>query len=152
LRSIGGILLILGAVLGVLGVIAWTRATQCRVSALAFHWDGIQLAVGRLDESVRLLNLESEEVWKLSAGGAAIRALAFGGGKDGEEVAAIDAAGTITLWHLQTCQARPLMPYVGHGVTTAAFSPDGRWLACAVGGTWITRLRHLADRWLRPGG
>jgi serine/threonine protein kinase/WD40 repeat protein len=172
-RGIGWFALVAGVVLSVLGMLNWLGVkfmTRHRVSALAFRPDGRALAVGGADGSLRLLDLGSEEVRVLVGGGhepdtpggptfkprvPAVRALACRKGKDGDEVAVLDAAGAVKLWDLTTLQqAEPILT-VGQ-VTTAAFSPDGRWLACAAGGRplvwqsawdrWVWRLRRLAGR------
>jgi WD40 repeat protein len=151
LRRIGWLTLVLGLGLGVLGGVVWVSAglrARRRVLALAFRPDGRAVAVGRADGSLRLLDLDTEEVRVLVARGygpdrpdgrtfkpraPAVRALAFRKREEGEELAVVDAAGAVHLWDLTTLQ-KPEPVQTGHRVTTAAFSPDGRWLACAAGG------------------
>jgi serine/threonine protein kinase/WD40 repeat protein len=164
LRQIGWVTLVLGLGFGVLGGVVWVAAGlrgRRRVLALAFPPDGRALAVGRADGALRLLDLSSEEVRVLVAGGyrpdspvgppfkqrvPAVRALAFRKREEGEDLAVVDGAGVVNLWDLATLQKPESVLTVGR-VTTAAFSPDGRWLACAVGGrprTW--RLLRLVGR------
>jgi serine/threonine protein kinase/WD40 repeat protein len=172
LRDLGWAALYLGLALVLLGGVVWAAArlrARRRVLALAFRSDGRVLALGRADGGLRLLDLDSEEVRVLVAGGhgsatpgdpafllraPAVRALAFRKREEGEELAVLDAAGDVTLWGPATSpQPKPVLT-VGP-VTTAAFSPDGRWLAGAAGwplvgqsawARWARRLLRLAGR------
>jgi hypothetical protein len=132
---------IIGTVLGLIVIIDWGRALMIaaeragrRVLTLAFHPNGHTLATGDAGGSLRLVDLDSEKVRLLKESGydAAVRALAFRNGKDGAEVAALDAMGVVWRWPLQTHKGYRWLETLGR-VTTAAFSPDGRWLACAAG-------------------
>jgi serine/threonine protein kinase/WD40 repeat protein len=172
-RGMGWLALVAGLVLSALSTLnrlALDFMARQRVSALAFRPDGRALAVGGANGSLRLMDLGSEEARVLVAGGhephtpdgptfpprmPAVRALAFRKGKAGDEVAVLDAAGALKLWDLTTLQRAEPIISVGP-VTAAAFSPDGRWLACAAGGRplvwqsawdrWAWRLRRLAGR------
>jgi serine/threonine protein kinase/WD40 repeat protein len=153
-RRIGWSALLLGAGLGYVAVLAWlARAWSLGPArALAFRPEGGALAVGHAAGSLRLWDLDLEEVRVLVAGTfrdgcrrPAVRALAFRQGAAGEQLAALDAAGTVKIWDLTTLQeSRPALT-VGR-VTTAAFSPDGRWLACAAGGRSLV-WRSVWGRW-----
>jgi serine/threonine-protein kinase len=109
------------------------RMPERPVLVLAFRPDSRALAVGRADGSLRLVDLDSEEVRTLDPGGdkrrsPAVRALACCQGRGGEKLAVLDAAGAVRLWDLTTPQ-KPEPILTVKQVTTAAFSPDGRWLA-----------------------
>jgi serine/threonine protein kinase/WD40 repeat protein len=139
-------------------VLAWVRGlpkARRRALALAFRPDGRALAAGRADGSVRLWDLETEEMRVLAgargptAARPAVVALAFRPGQDGDEVAVIDWAGEVKLWGAPTGQEpEPLFPTPGQ-VRAAAFSPNGRWLACAAGGPLRVWLWDLSSG--RPG-
>jgi hypothetical protein len=172
LRNLGWVTLYLGLGLGGLGGVVWAAArlrARRRVLTLAFRPDGRVLALGRADGGLRLLDLDSEELRVLVAGGhgsatpgdpafllraPAVRALAFRKREEGEELAVLDAAGDVTLWGPATSpQPKPVLT-VGR-VATAAFSPDGRWLACAASGwplVWQSTWTRWAWRLLRLVG
>jgi serine/threonine protein kinase/WD40 repeat protein len=172
LRRIGWVAVYLGLGLGGLGGLVWVAASlkaRRRVLALAFRPDGRALALGRADGSLRLLDLDSEEVRVLVTGGygpgrpdglpfkprvPAVHALAFRKRAEGEELAVLDAAGDVTLWGPETSQQPKPVLTVGR-VTTAAFSSDGRWLAGAAGGwplVWQSTWARRAWRLLRLAG
>jgi serine/threonine protein kinase/WD40 repeat protein len=120
------------------------RMPKRPVPVLAFRPDGRALAVGRGDGSLCLVDLDSEEMRVLDPGGSeparpAVRALAFRRGKDGEKLAVLDAAGAVRLWDLTTPR-KPEPILAVKRVTTAAFSPDGRWLAA------LLRLHPLRQK------
>jgi serine/threonine protein kinase len=173
LRNLGWVALYPGLGLAVLCGVVWILArlrARPRVLAMAFRPDGRALALGRADGGLRLLDLNSEEVRVLVAGGfrpytpgelpfqlraPAVRALAFRKREEGEELAVLDAPGDVTLWGPTTSQQPRTVLTVGR-TTAAAFSPDGRWLAGAAGGwsvvwqaawgRWAWRLLRLAGR------
>jgi WD40 repeat protein len=103
-------------------------------SALAFHPDGQQLALGYGDGSVVLTNYQTGAVVKSLAGAAEpIRRLAFSG--DGARLAAVVGGDTqpgIQVWDLASGQPIGVQPDLGtcsDAVTDLALSQDGRTLA-----------------------
>jgi len=127
------------------------RGHAAPVTAVAFSADGTQIASGSVNGAIRLWDarlLVAER--ELLAHDGAVTALAFRPGDATLASGSLD--GTVRTW--SRTLAGSLADITGaRGITAAAFSPDGRWLALAPQGAgtiefWnprsVTRHRVLA--------
>ncbi len=100
------------------------------VTPVAFSPDDKILAIGCIDNSIRLCSVEDGSlIRKLEGHSGEIRSLAFS--KDGKKLASGSVDNLIKLWTIKTGEViLPVMEHTGR-VNSLAFSPNGRMLASA---------------------
>jgi WD40 repeat protein len=114
------------------------------VSCLAYSCDGLTLATGHDDGTVRLWDADTGRQRAILTGHAArVRALAFA--PHGRQLASGDAAGDIKLWHLPANRQQTTLDGHEGSVTCLAYSPDGATLVSG-GADRLVRL------WYAEGG
>jgi WD40 repeat protein len=108
------------------------------LTTVAFSIDGAHIASGAANGAVRLWDARTLMAEReLLAHDGAVTALAFR--PDNETLASGSHDGTVRIW--SRTQAGPLAELAGiRGMTAAAFSPDGRWLAIAPQGAGTIEL------------
>ncbi len=108
------------------------------LTTVAFSSDGAHIASGAANGAVRLWDARTLTAQReLLAHDGAVTALAFR--PDDETLASGSHDGTVRIW--SRTQAGPLAELAGiRGMTAAAFSPDGRWLAIAPQGAGTIEL------------
>jgi WD40 repeat protein len=100
------------------------------VNSLAFSHDGTTLAIGDIDGTIALINVEAKSVIATvhDPGGKGVESVAFS--PDDAVLAVADANGSTYLWRVATRKIfATLINPGGRGVTSVAFSPDGKILA-----------------------
>lgn len=98
------------------------------VNSVAFAPDGVTLATGSDDKTIKLWNLPTgKEIYTLKGHTQWIWTVAFS--PDGVTLASGSADKTIKLWNLATGKEIRTLKQHSQGVTSVAFSPDGRFLA-----------------------
>jgi serine/threonine protein kinase/WD40 repeat protein len=168
LRWLGWLALVPAVLLGLLVFLVQLRLPR-RVLALAFRADGRALATGSADGSLRLWDLDAEQVRVLAGtkrpltmnpttgvpsqpGRSAVFALAFRRGEGGEELAVMDHAGVLEFWDLEAGREPESHLCPPGRLTAAAFSTDGRWLAYVAGDRplrpWQSFLHGFGLSWL----
>jgi WD40 repeat protein len=111
-------------------------------SSIALSPDGVLLAAGSANNSVRIWSIADGSVQRTLAGHeAAVEAVAFSG--DGSLLASADAHGVIRVW--KAASGSPVRTLTGSAkwVDALAFSPDGHLLASG-GGDHTVRVWDLA--------
>ena len=124
------------------------NAVQALASEPTGHW----LVSGGADQTVKLWNLETQELRRTYRHHSDfISALAISG--DGAMIAAASLDGAIRLW--STTSSRQVRPVTSHKarVTSVAFSPDGEFLASAAedGSVRVRGLKHARVYWTMSG-
>ncbi len=104
------------------------------VTGVAFSPDGQTLATASEDTTVKLWNLQGEELQTFEGHSDWVTSVAFS--PDGQTLATASGDTTVKLWNLQ---GEELQTLKGHSnwVTSVAFSPDGQTLATASGDTTV---------------
>jgi WD40 repeat protein len=98
------------------------------VNCLAYSRDGLTLATGHDDGTVRLWDADTgRQLAVLTGHTAPVRTLAFAA--HGRQLASGDAAGDIKLWHLPANRLQTTLDGHEGPVTCLAYSPDGANLA-----------------------
>ncbi|OUL29163.1 serine/threonine-protein kinase [Nostoc sp. 106C] len=100
------------------------------VNSVAFANDGVTLASGSDDNTIKLWNLVTKkEIRTLKGHSRWIWTVAFS--PDGKTLASGSADKTIKLWNIST--GKEILTLKGHtdGISAVAFSPDGKTLASA---------------------
>jgi WD40 repeat protein len=93
----------------------------------ALSADGTALAVGGLDESIRLYDTASGEMIGACLGHKqAVNSLAFS--PDGKTLASASDDSTLKLWNVATQQELLTVRRLGGALRALTFSPDGQWL------------------------
>ncbi|AFY33556.1 serine/threonine-protein kinase [Calothrix sp. PCC 7507] len=98
------------------------------VNSVAFAPDGITLASGSDDRTIKLWNLATvKQIRTLTGHSRWVWAIAFS--PDGKTLASGSADKTIKLWNIAT--GKEIRTLVGHsqGIASVTFSPDGKTLA-----------------------
>jgi WD40 repeat protein len=130
---------------GTLVSVTWNHVTQwsiangkqvgafdhpARVTSAAFSPDGVLLATGSDDSTVRVWSLGSRRLpAEFACGAGAIVSIAFS--RDGKTIAAGTYEGPIQLWNAAAGQQSATLRGHISFVASVAFSPDGRTLASA---------------------
>ncbi|MEO1763805.1 MAG: WD40 repeat domain-containing protein, partial [Cyanobacteria bacterium J06629_18] len=98
------------------------------VTSVAFSPDGKTIASASRDNTVKLWNLQGQEIKTLSGHDDRVTSVAFS--PDGNTIATASGDNTVKLWNLQGQEIQTLS---GHGdaVYSVAFSPDGNTIASA---------------------
>jgi len=116
------------------------RGHAAPVTAVAFSADGTQIASGSVNGAIRLWDARTLVAEReLLAHDGAVTALAFRPGDATLASGSLD--GTVRTW--SRTLAGSLADITGdRGITAAAFSPDGRWLAIAPQGAGTIEVWH----------
>ena len=105
--------------------VLWSHTGQ--VKALAFTPDGRQLATGGADRSVRLWDMRGQpQKFRPNVEGG-LRRGQFS--NDGTAFATISSAGAAHFWQLADASRFPHYTIEGQGLTSIAFSPNGKLIA-----------------------
>ncbi|MDZ8050906.1 MAG: protein kinase domain-containing protein [Aulosira sp. ZfuVER01] len=100
------------------------------VNSVAFAADGVTLASGSDDNTIKLWNLGTQkEIRTLKGHSQWIWTVAFS--PDGKTLASGSADKTIKLWNVSTGKEIRTLKEHTDGITAIAFSPDGKTLASA---------------------
>ncbi|MEQ9237690.1 TIR domain-containing protein [Coleofasciculus sp. E2-BRE-01] len=101
---------------------------QDDIHSLTFSPDGKMIASGSADNTIKLWNLQGQELHTLKGHKDWVISLAFS--PNGKMIASASWDRTAKLWNLQ---GELLYTFKGHqeGVTSIAFSPDGKMIASA---------------------
>ncbi|MEA5477179.1 WD40 repeat domain-containing protein [Pseudanabaena galeata UHCC 0370] len=96
------------------------------VKSVTFSPDGKTIASGSYDKSIKLWNLDGEELLTLTGHINEVNSVAFS--PDGKTIASGSYDNSIKLWNLD---GKELLTLTGHnnGVLSVAFSPDGKTIA-----------------------
>ncbi|WP_026100101.1 serine/threonine-protein kinase [Fortiea contorta] len=98
------------------------------VNSVAFAPDGVTLASGSDDKTIKLWNLaNNQEIRTLKGHSQWIWTVAFS--PDGQTLASGSADKTIKLWNVSSGKEIRTLAGNGDGITSVAFSPDGKILA-----------------------
>ena len=117
------------------------------VLSIAFHPNGLMLASGGNDQTVRLWDVTTGHLQKTLRGHTGhIRAVAFS--SDGRTLASSGDEGTVRLWNTATGSPRHFL--YGGNAHSVAFSPDGRILASSGGEDGTIQLWDIDERTLLP--
>jgi WD40 repeat protein len=111
-------------------VSTFAASSQYSISALALSNDGLRLACGVRDGTVRIWDVGVDTPrWTLRTSDAWTKSLAFSA--DGKFVAAGDWLGTLRVWDLETdgTKVREQDAHGGAPIASLAFRPDGGQLA-----------------------
>jgi serine/threonine protein kinase len=106
----------------------FTQPTSAK--AAVFSPDGLKLATGDRNSTVRVWDLEAQIPSELFGHRGTVHALAYS--PDGKRLASAGSDGTVKVWNLEDLSAKPL-PLTEHkgAVYAVTFSPDGSKLATA---------------------
>ncbi|BAY87949.1 WD-40 repeat protein (plasmid) [Calothrix parasitica NIES-267] len=98
------------------------------VNSVAFSPEGNTIATASDDNTVKLWNLQGEEIKTLTGHNSAVNSVAFS--PDGNTIATASDDNTVKLWNFQGEEIKTL---TGHDseVYSVAFSPDGNTIATA---------------------
>ncbi|HEX2490198.1 MAG TPA: WD40 repeat domain-containing protein, partial [Blastocatellia bacterium] len=122
-----------------------------KVDAMAFSPDGLYIATGGVDKTIKIWDVaEGRELRTLAGHTGGVKAVAFSPGspavsQDRSLIASGGNDGRIILW--ETASGKEVAAFAAHAsaVTSIAFSRDGRWLASG-GADFKVKLWNLATR------
>jgi WD40 repeat protein len=107
-----------------------TDPSSTIVNSVTFSPDGTTLAIGDVDGTIALVNMDTRSVIATlqDPGGKGVKSVAFS--PDGAILAAADANGSTYLWNVATRKVITTLADPGSkGITSLAFSPNGKILA-----------------------
>jgi WD40 repeat protein len=114
------------------------------VMCVAFSPDGRTFVTGSKDRTLRLWNTATGAALRIFQHPAAVLTSAFS--PDGELVLTGSEDGVTRFWHVLSGELLGQVANLSHAVPGAALSPDGRWLAVAVGDGKLIQLRQAPSR------
>ncbi|WP_449416219.1 serine/threonine protein kinase [Phormidium nigroviride] len=112
------------------------------VNSIAISPDGLILASGSWDRTIKLWNLETGELTSTLTGHSdRVNSVAIS--SDGELLVSGSSDETIKLWNLHSGELLGTLPGHSIGVNSVAISPDGQLVASCGGSDYTIKLWHL---------